>query len=203
MDVQYVYCLENEEMPNICKCGGTANSPYNRCDQISNTSLPVKCKVAYFVEVNNWRIAEKYIHNRLDELGIKRFQGREWFKCKPSDVICVFEECKRIYGYDDNKMDIYTDDVQVGNKRKIRLEVNVTNKEKKYYCGMCNYETYDSGNYVRHEKSKKHIAIINESNLKEYYIIKKERDELKSKLLMKNIEIKHLTEMLEFYKSQK
>lgn len=68
MDIQYVYCLENEEMPNICKCGGTANSPYSRCDQISNTSLPVKCKVAYFVEVNNWKIAEKYIHNRLGEL---------------------------------------------------------------------------------------------------------------------------------------
>ncbi len=53
MNPEYIYCLKNEEMPNICKYGGTADSLYNRRDQLSNTSLPVKCEVAYFIEVSD------------------------------------------------------------------------------------------------------------------------------------------------------
>lgn len=97
-------------------------------------------------------------------------------------------------------MDIDTDNVQ--NERKIKSKDNIVNKEKKYYCELCNYETYDSGNYGHHKKSKKHIAIINESKIKEYDTIKKERDELKTKLLLRDIEIKNLKEMIEFYKLQ-
>ena len=113
MNPEYVYCLKNEEMPNICKCGATADSPYNRCEQLSNTSLPVKCEVAYFIEVNNWKKAEKYIHGRLVELGIKRFQGMEWFKCKPADVKPVFDECKKLYGFNagEIKEDVHDDKV--------------------------------------------------------------------------------------------
>ena len=31
----------------------------------------------------------KYVHNKLIESGIKRFKGREWFKCKPEYVVSV------------------------------------------------------------------------------------------------------------------
>ena len=67
MNPEYIYCLKNEEMPYICKCGGTSDSPFNRCEQLYNTGLPVKHEVAYFIEVNNWKKAEKYVHNKLIE----------------------------------------------------------------------------------------------------------------------------------------
>jgi hypothetical protein len=76
MNPEYVYCIENERLINICKCGGTANTPYFRCKQLSNSSLPVKCNVAYFIKVTNWRKAEKFVHNKIIEMGIKRFERR-------------------------------------------------------------------------------------------------------------------------------
>ncbi len=177
MNPEYVYCLKNDEMPNICKCGGTADSPYNRCEQLSNTSLPVKCEVAYFVEVNNWIKAEKYIHNKLNELGIKRFKGREWFKCKPDDIKSVFDECKKLFGFDkDGGKDgvIEKDNMTDGVKDNISDKI----KNKSYYCEICDYTIYERTAYIHHLKSKKH------ESCSKYNLLKKENIEQKNKLVV-------------------
>ena len=177
MNPEYVYCLKNDEMSHICKCGGTADSPYNRCDQVSNTSLPVKCEVAYFIEVSDWKKAEKFVHDKLNDLGIKRFQGREWFKCKPGDIKHVFDECKKLYGIvlkdDDNDGTVVKDD-----------KVNNNVKSKSYYCKICDYTTTDSGNYYHHKKSKKHELYSKKIDINEYNKIKKENEELKKELTL-------------------
>ena len=177
MNPEYIYCLKNEEMPNICKCGGTADSPYNRCDQLSNTSLPVKCEVAYFIEVGDWKKAEKFVHDKLNDLGIKRFKGREWFKCKPGDIKHVFDECKKLYGIvlqdDENDGTVVKDD-----------KVNNNVKSKSYYCKICDYTTTDSGNYYHHKKSKKHELYSKKIDINEYNKIKKENEELKKELTL-------------------
>jgi hypothetical protein len=55
----YVYCITNHAMPNLCKIGGTEKDPVIRCKELSNTSLPVKCKLEYFIKVNNWKKIRK------------------------------------------------------------------------------------------------------------------------------------------------
>ncbi len=189
MNPEYVYCLKNDEMSHICKCGGTADSPYNRCDQLSNTSLPVKCEVAYFIEVSDWKKAEKFVHDKLNDLGIKRFKGREWFKCKPGDIKHVFDECKKLYG-------INNGDVLESNNKVKCNKVNNNVKSKSFYCKICDYTTYERTAYYHHKKSKKHDLCSKKIDINEYNKIKKENEELKkeltslkTQLLEKEIEI--------------
>jgi hypothetical protein len=124
---EYVYCIKNEAMPNICKCGGTAKTPEKRCKQISNTSLPLECQIAYYIEVINWKKAEKFIHNKIVESGIKRYKSREWFDCKPEFIKNIFDECKKLYGFvktdvvEDNKVDNFQ---EVMDDKLCNLKVN-------------------------------------------------------------------------------
>lgn len=87
----YVYCFTNPSMPNLNKCGGTKRDPQTRCKELFNTSLPVECRVEYYIKVNNWRESEKEIHDKIIELGFKRFKGREWFECSPNDIKLIFD----------------------------------------------------------------------------------------------------------------
>ncbi len=183
---EYVYCIKNEAMPNICKCGGTAKSPEKRCKQISNTSLPLECQIAYYIEVTNWKKAEKFIHNKIVESGIKRYKSREWFDCKPEFIKNIFDECKKLYGY--VKVDVVEDELKgeidsdkVGGQL-IEEDDDNNPKIKSYNCTLCNYITEDSGNFAHHKKSKKHISNINEIKLKEYDVLKKKNDELNLKV---------------------
>ena len=98
----------------------------------------------------------------------------------------VFDECKKLYNCSIKKQ---IDDVKDNNKNE---HINNT----KYYCDSCNYETNDKGNFSHHKKSKKHISIINNKKLLDYESIKKERDELKNKLFLKDIEIKYLQDII-------
>lgn len=179
MNPEYVYCLKNEEMPNICKCGGTADSPFNRCEQLFNTSVPVKHEVAYFVEVNDWKKAEKYIHDRLIEKGIKRFKGREWFKCKPDDIKHVFDECKKLYGFNKEEVVKVDDNIAVKGDK-----VNENLKSKSFYCKICDYTTYERTAYYHHKSSKKHELCSKKIDINEYEKIKKENEELKKELTL-------------------
>ncbi len=33
----YIYCLTNDKMPNLLKCGGTERDPEIRCNELFNT----------------------------------------------------------------------------------------------------------------------------------------------------------------------
>ncbi len=207
MEPEYVYCLKNDKIPNTCKCGGTAKSPQDRCNQISNTSLPVKCELAYFIEVNDWRKGEKYVHDKIIEMGIKRFKGREWFDCNPDDIKSVFDECEKLYRYvkgaDKKEINEKITGMKVEKKVIIKKTDNKTVKEviinKKYYCDLCNFESFDSGNFCRHKQTLKHLENVKNNN--NIDLIKKENDELKNTLLLRDMEIKNLKEMLDFYKN--
>ena len=213
MNPQYVYCIINDELANLCKCGGTKNSPQYRCDQLSNTSLPVKCKLAYFIEVNDWKIAEKYIHNKITDMGVKRFEGREWFNCKPDDIKTVFDECKKLYGYngENNKKE---DTENISNNKKEDTE-NISNNKKEdikninYHCDPCDYETNERTAFYHHNKSKRHELCIRKIDITEYQKVIKENKELKQKIIeieeetekkLLEIENKKLLEINKIYK---
>ena len=70
---EYVYCITNPSMVNKIKSGGTAQTPEIRCDKLYNTSLPEKCVLAYYIKVNNFRDAEKYIHDKIIKALFKIF----------------------------------------------------------------------------------------------------------------------------------
>ncbi len=189
--MEYIYCIENKALPDICKCGGTSKKPERRCKELSNTSLPLKCQIAYSVEVSNWKEAEKYIHNKLEELGIERYTGREWFKCKPDDIKYLFDECAKLYKcneeivVDDNKKSVVKSKSIKNTKIKVVKNVEAV---KEYVCDLCDYITTDSGNFSKHKQTLKHI-----DNTNNILLIEKENEKLKSQLL----EHKHKIELLE------
>jgi hypothetical protein len=187
--MEYVYCIKNEAMPNICKCGGTAKNPEKRCKQLSNTSLPVECKIAYYVEVSSWKDAEKYIHDKLEKSGIKRYEKREWFDCKPDDIKYIFDECAKLFNKGKN------DDLKCVINKKINIEGKTENK---YFCKLCDYETNERGNFSRHKKQLKHINNLNSQNdiekiKNENTELKNKINELEKKLLEKEIELLKLS----------
>jgi hypothetical protein len=99
---EYVYCITNKAMHNKCKCGGTARTPNIRCKELSNTSVPLECNVKYSIKVNNFRKAEKYIHNKIISYGFMRYDGKEWFECNPNDIKYIYDEYVKLYPYDEN-----------------------------------------------------------------------------------------------------
>ncbi len=113
----------------------------------------------------------------------------------------MFDECKKLYEFNAGEIKEDVHDDKVMKVKQSEKNNHLPNESKKYYCNLCDYETIDSGNFAHHKKSKKHIRIINEGKLKEYEVIKKERNELKIMLLEKDIEIKHLKELVEIYKN--
>jgi hypothetical protein len=181
---EYVYCIANKAMPNKSKSGGTARTPEIRCDDFFTTALPIKCNVEYYIKVNNFKEAEKYIHKRIIEMGIKKYDRREWFECNPSDIKHIYDEYAELFPYDSSKEKISNQDNKQYNK-KIFIKNNKQNKI--YNCTSCNYNTEDKGNYYHHKKTNKHLMNIN--NIE---ILKKENEELKQKLLQKEIETKLL-----------
>jgi hypothetical protein len=146
-------------------------TPEKRCKEISNTSLPLKCQIAYYIKVINWKKAEKFIHDKIVEKGIKRYKNREWFESKPDFIKSIFEECKPLYGFvgdnivenivDNDKKDTKSDKINTDNKtekkdiKSNKIQTNNDNnkaeKIKIYNCLECNYTTEDSGNFAHHK----------------------------------------------------
>ena len=177
---EYVYCITNPLIENVSKCGGSSRLPENRCRELSNTSLPLKNKLEYFIIVNNWRKAEKYIHDKLSENGIERFEGREWFKCRPNEIKYIFNECKKIYGINNIN--------DIKDKKTITINnKNISIKNKIFECKICNYSTEVKSNINRHNKSEKHLEKIKNNieiskNNNSSNSLQKENNELKEQL---------------------
>jgi len=102
-------------------------------------------------------------------MGVKRFEGREWFNCKPDDIKTVFDECKKLYGYNgENNKKEDTENTKVAKNKKVIKSTTYAKSTKdvkntkiikaiKYHCKTCNYITNDSSNFSRHTKQKSHL----------------------------------------------
>ncbi len=146
----YVYCFTNKSMPGLCKCGGTKREPEIRCKELFTTSLPTPCDIEFYIKVNDWRKAEREIHQRIIEKGIKRFDKRELFHCNPNEI-------KNIY-------DKFPGKIKIINNTIINNNVTIINKiyknnlyiKMKYNCEKCIYSTTKKYDYERHLNSQKH-----------------------------------------------
>lgn len=97
--IGYVYILEVKdiELP-VCKIGMTTRSPFERCNEINNSSTgDFIWAVAHCMAVDNCRKLESLVHCKLSPLRQKK---REFFNLNPDDantaLISIFNNQKEI-----------------------------------------------------------------------------------------------------------
>lgn len=81
----YVYILEVKdiELP-VCKIGMTTRTPYERCDEINNSSTgDFIWSVVHYIAVDNCKKLESLVHSKLAPL---RQKGREFFNINADDA---------------------------------------------------------------------------------------------------------------------
>jgi len=125
-----------------------------------------KCVFSIEVEQLNMYSIEKNIHQDIINAGFKRFEGREFFNCKPNDIKYIFDK------YDNNIIENNIIENNIIENNIIEnniIENNIIEKEKinkinlkknrnmKYTCKWCKYETDFIANYNRHLTTKSHI----------------------------------------------
>ncbi len=160
----YVYCFTNKSMPGLCKCGGTERNPEIRCKELFTTSLPTPCDVEFYIKVNDWRKAEKEIHQKIIEKGIKRFDRREWFNCKPEDIKNIYNNyydkisiINKKNTFNNTTNNIINKNVTNNIVNNITKTVKITKYNMRYYCEKCNYKTLNKTEFSRHKLTSKHI----------------------------------------------
>jgi hypothetical protein len=90
----YVYVLEVKDIDlPVCKIGMTTRTPYERCDEINNSSTgDFIWSVAHYIAVDNCKKLESIFHSKLSPL---RQKGREFFNINADDannaLISIFE----------------------------------------------------------------------------------------------------------------
>lgn len=90
----YVYILEVKDIAlPVCKIGMTTRTPYERCDEINNSSTgDFIWSVAYHIAVDNCKKLESLVHLKLAPL---RQKGREFFNINADDantaLISIFD----------------------------------------------------------------------------------------------------------------
>ncbi len=81
----YVYILEVKDIDlPVCKIGMTTRNPYERCDEINNSSTgDFIWAVAHYIAVDNCKKLESLVHSKLGPLRQKR---REFFNINVDDA---------------------------------------------------------------------------------------------------------------------
>ena len=130
-DYGYVYCMINKYMPNLCKIGFVNKSGKTSRDRAkelsSNTCCPIDFEVIFDIKVKEPKKYEKRIHKKLHHLRIN--SRREFFECKPEDIITHFEKTNLIM-YDDENDDfpeVYLTKYRILRKYNINNINNIEN----------------------------------------------------------------------------
>lgn len=88
MSQGYVYVLVNAAMPGLVKIGCTTRDPNERADKLSTpTGIATPFIIAYVQEFSDCARAERTVHARLADRGMRVLDRREFFRCTPSEAI--------------------------------------------------------------------------------------------------------------------
>ncbi len=87
MTTGYIYILSNSAMPGILKIGRTDRQPELRARELRTTGVPHPFTLEHYVEVENSALAEKQLHQRLQEQGARISTDREFFSIDLSEAI--------------------------------------------------------------------------------------------------------------------
>jgi len=119
----YVYILEVKDIAlPVCKIGMTTRTPYERCDEINNSSTgDFIWSVAHYIAVDNCKKLESLVHSKLAPL---RQKGREFFNISADDantaLISIFENQTEIKKVDIEKIILQKNKSKSSNKLRKR-----------------------------------------------------------------------------------
>ena len=90
-----LYLAVNPSMEGLMKIGKTTRSPKERVLELSAaTGIPTPFFLVFDVEVNDCSIAEGFVHDRLDSLGHRVSQNREFFRAPTAVAIRIMLEAE-------------------------------------------------------------------------------------------------------------
>lgn len=92
----YVYVLTNPAMPGLVKIGKTTRRPEARLLELSSaTAVPQQFELAYQCVFDDCHMAERLIHNILEEQGLRAAKNREFFTMSADEARLVIDEVAR------------------------------------------------------------------------------------------------------------
>jgi tetratricopeptide (TPR) repeat protein len=93
----YIYVLINYSMSNLVKVGKTSRDTESRAIELSSvTGVPTPFLVAFDAHFNDCDEAEIYIHSKLEQLGYRISENREFFQAPLKEVIALIVEAKQL-----------------------------------------------------------------------------------------------------------
>lgn len=117
----YVYVLEVKDIDlPVCKIGMTTRTPYERCNEINNSSTgDFIWSVAYYIAVDDCKKLESLVHSKLSPL---RQRGREFFNINADDantaLLSIFESQKDIKKVNIEEITSSKEEVKIGAKNR-------------------------------------------------------------------------------------
>lgn len=91
----YLYLFINPSMPGLVKIGRTSRKPDHRVGELTSaTGVPTPFLLVYEVFVIDTATAETYVRKRLEELGSRVSENREFFNIAPSKAVELMLEAK-------------------------------------------------------------------------------------------------------------
>ena len=94
----FVYCAVTECQIGLVKVGYSTRCIQQRMSELSNTSVALDFRAAFFIEVSDVEAAEAYLHERIHSSGYTRVNPkREFFRGTPGEVHNLFTEAELKY----------------------------------------------------------------------------------------------------------
>lgn len=91
----YVYALINPSMAGLVKVGKTTRTPEERAKELSaSTGVPIPFMVAFYETFSDCTLAEEYVHAKLESLGCRHSDNREFFLAELNVVTRAILEAK-------------------------------------------------------------------------------------------------------------
>lgn len=89
----YLYLAINPSMDGLVKIGKTTRTPKDRIQELSSaTGVPSPFILLFDIEVGDCAAAEAYVHRKLETLGYRISQSREFFRVPTSEAVKIMLE---------------------------------------------------------------------------------------------------------------
>jgi uncharacterized C2H2 Zn-finger protein len=139
-------------MSNICKVGLTSKTITERLQRLNNTSVASCFILEYYIEVNTddrFKI-ESNIHKDIVNEKFDRMPGKEFFKCKPNDIIKIFEKYGIVkYELEKNNNIV----IKTSNEKNDNIIIETSKEKNDNICQYCNKSFYQKANVLKHINS--------------------------------------------------
>lgn len=93
----YLYLLINPSMAGLVKIGKTLRNPRDRVKELgAATGVPTPFILVFDIYVDDCSKAEEYAHHRLEELGSRVSNNREFFKVHTNEAVKIMLEAQQV-----------------------------------------------------------------------------------------------------------